>query len=705
MQPTEAGEDRHPSRGRLARLARAMALVGLVLGILEAGLLYFKPRVAGLTIPDTAYVIWFIAPLVDMLAGAAVGLLLGLSGMAVGSRRFMQVILPPIAAGIGGAYLCWILDWFGIGAGVTFPSRPTALTAIEGFVVAFIVILGFTIFGPRRFNGRDPISIKPWLVFDSAVTAALVCGIIFYAVFRPPRPGAAHENSGIALSARKPSQPNIALIVLDTVRADHLTCYGYFRPTTPGLCALARRGVLFENAIAPSSWTLPSLTSIFTGLMPHQTGANWSRAPAPEPWTLARILQSKGFETAGFNANPYYGLAGWRLSEGFDLYDDDSTSIRHNLAVTFIGQSVLQWLYDRTIRFNQFNHRTADDLNRDILRWARRRKQGQPYFLFVNYMDAHRPYLPPAPFDHRFGGIPPPLLPRLAAALRNGRPQKPYTTAERAEMIDGYDNSLAYLDGRAASLIRFLGGLPGGGSTVFIITSDHGEGFGEHNAYDHGWNLYREALHVPLMIFGPGIPAGFRIQDTAPTRDLFATIIDLTLPELRSNRAIASATLRRLWSGGPSPAPQAVLSELDFASSGADPSMLSLTTAQWQIILNPGGRAELYDVLHDPGEQRNLAQKLALHPQDQAVLPNLRADLEAKAAYSLLPWRGIEYLSPLDSRAGGFIRAASEGRLKLPSVVEPPIGSAQAIFSHQPPSQLMRPPAPEEQNLRTLPYH
>lgn len=706
MEPIEAGKERFSSRGlSAARFTQAMALVGLILGVLEAGLLYFRPRAAGLTIPDTAYVVWFIAPLVDMLAGAVVGLLLGLLGLIgmAGGRRLRQTILPPVAAGIAGAYLCWMLDSFGIGAGVIFPRRPGLATVLTGFVAAFIIAFGTLRFRYWRLKARGSHRAKQWLAFDSAVTAALACGIIFYAVFQPLRPAA--QSSAAALSAKKLAQPNVALIVLDTVRADHFSCYGYSRLTTPSLCSLAHRGVLFENAIAPSSWTLPSLTSIFTGLMPHQTGANWSNPPAPEPWTLARILQSKGYETAGFNANPYYGLAGWRLSEGFDLYDDDSASIRHNLAVTFIGQSILQWLYERTVRYNQFNHRTADDLNRDIMRWARRREPGRPYFLFVNYMDAHRPYLPPASFDHRFGRIPRPLLPRLASALRNGRPEKPYTAAERAEMVDGYDNSLAYLDGRAASLIRFLNDLPGGGSTIFIITADHGEGFGEHGAYDHGWNLYREALRVPLIIFGPGVPAGARIKDTVPTRNLFATIIDFTLPELRSNRAIASATLSRLWREGTSPAPQAVLSELDFVSNGVDPSLMSLTASDWQFILNPGGQAELYDVLCDPGEKRNLASD----PQDQAVLSSLRMDMEAKAAYSLLPWRGVEYLSPLDPLVGGFtggfIRTASEGRLKLPPQINLPIGAAQAIFSHQPPSQLVHPSAPEEQNLRTLPYH
>ncbi|MGH9342841.1 MAG: sulfatase, partial [Terriglobia bacterium] len=691
---------RAPSRWLPAwRFALAGATLGLLVGVIEAALLYFIPRAAGLVHPDVEYVIWFLAPMVDLLAGALLGLILGLLCALARSRTLVASFLMSVGLGLIGAYLLWMLDWFRIGAGIVFPRRLDASTSIGFFVVIFVAALVASLVIAKRidhfFKAEQRVPCHRWLAFHGIVLAVLAVGIIFYATHRPLNDSAmraAARGTSRLIGPARNTNPNIVLIVLDTVRADHFPCYGYSRRTTPDLCALAARGVLFEDAVAPSSWTLPSITSIFTGLMPHETGVDWGRPLGPAPWTLAKILRSKGFETAGFNANPFYGLAGWRLREGFNLYDDDSTAIRHNLAVTFLGQSILQTLYDRLIRYNQFNHRNADDLNRDVERWARCRDASEPYFLFINYMDAHRPYLPPAPFDRRFGRIPRRLLPRVTSALNNGRPPLAYTTEERADLVAGYDNSLAYLDSRVRDLIGFLRTQPGGGRTIFILTSDHGEGFGEHGAYDHGWNLYREVLHVPLIITGAGIPAGMRIPAPVPDRDIFSTVIDLALG---LKGPIASTSLRRFWQPATQPvtAGDAVVSELDIFSQGSDPAALSLTKSKWNLLINSDGQAELYDLMNDPGEQSNLAEE----PRLQATAAQLRASLEARLAYSLLPWRGPDYLSALNQSGSSFIRQVSQKQLKLPNEDILPIGSAQAIFSHQPPSQLIRPSTSERQ--------
>ncbi|MGH9352646.1 MAG: sulfatase [Terriglobia bacterium] len=689
------------------RFALAGATLAFFVGVIEAALLYFIPRATGLIHPDVEYVIWFLAPMVDLLAGAFLGLLLGIVCAFGKSRPLITAIFVSAGFGLLGAYLSWMLDWFRIGAGILFPRRLDASTAVEFFLVVFVIALVLVTFSAKRidhfFRTDQQFPRGRWLILHLIVLAILAGGVVFYATHRALNYSTAQGEGGgpshIGPSAQ-PLLPNIVLIVLDTVRADHLPCYGYPRSTTPGLCALAAQGALFENAIAPSSWTLPSITSIFTGLMPHQTGADWGRPPDPAPWMLAKILQSKGYETAGFNSNPFYGLAGWRLSEGFDLYDDDSASIRHNLAVTFLGQSVLQTLYDRLIRYNQFDRRDADDVNHDVEQWARRRAAGEPYFLFINYMDAHRPYLPPASFNHRFGRIPRRLFPRVTSALNNGRPPSAYTSQERGDLIDGYDNSLAYLDSRVQKLIGFLRTQPRGGQTIFIVTSDHGEGFGEHGTYDHGWNLYREVLRVPLIIEGPGVPAGVRVQALVSDRDIFSTVLDLALG---LKGAVASTSLRPFWQPGAQPvnAADEVVSELDIFSQGSDPASLSLTTQEWHLILDSGGRAELYDILKDPGERSDLAAD----PRLQSTLASLRASLEARLAYSLLPWRALDYLSPLNQAGANFIRQVSQQRLKLPDENVMPIGSAQAVFSHQPPSQLVRPSPSEQQTLRSLPYH
>ncbi|HEV2499242.1 MAG TPA: sulfatase [Terriglobia bacterium] len=695
---------RAPSRWLPAwRFVLVFALVGLGIGVVEAALLYFIPRVTGLIQPDVEYVIWFLAPLVDLLAGALTGLVLGLLYVSKKNQPLMTAVLVSAGLALTGAYLFWMLDWFRIGAGTLFPRHLVVSTAVKFFLIIFVIALVPATLGSKHvdhfFKSEQWFSRRRGLELHAIVLAILVGGIVFYATHRPMNYAAMQSKGGPSRAAPS-TLPNIALIVLDTVRADHFSCYGYPRPTTPNLCALAGQGVLFQNAIAPSSWTLPSLTSIFTGLMPHQTGVDWGMALDADPWTIAKILQSKGYETAGFNSNPFYGLAGWRLSEGFDFYDDDSLSIRHNLAVTFLGQSILQTLYNRVVRYNQFDHRNADGLNRDVKRWMRRRDISNPYFLFINYMDAHRPYLPPAQFDHRFGRILSRLLPRVTAALADGRPPSAYTHEERVDLIAGYDNSLAYLDSRVGNLIDFLRTQPGGRQTIFLITSDHGEGFGEHGTYDHGWNLYREVLHIPLIIAGPTIPMGMRVSSPVPTRDIFSTVVDLALG---LKGVVASTSLRRFWQpeSMPPAASSGVISELDIFSQGADPASLSLTTPEWHLIINPGGQPELYNIRSDPGEKSNLASD----PSLQTTVTQLRATLQARLAYSLLPWRGLAYLSPLNRAGSDFIRQVSQKQLRLPTENIMPIGSAQAVFSHQPPSQLVHPSPSEQQALRSLPYH
>ncbi len=685
----------------LARMAWGGACVGFLVGALEASLFYFIPRAAGLLHPDVRYVIWFLTPLVDLLTGALLGLIVGAIGALLNlSNPARTAVVAGVGLGFAGAYITWLLDWFRIGTGLIFPRQLEITTAVFGFLVTFILALVmFRMFWLRVgdfFTAERSLSIGRWGWAPFAIVLMLAGGILFFVTHRPlPSFLARASEHGATTSIH----PNIVLIILDTVRADHLSCYGYRRPTTPHLDGFAARGVLFENVSAPSSWTLPSLASIFTGLLPHQHGADWAAPLDNESWTLARILQSKGYETAGFNANPFYGLAGWGLDEGFDLYDDDSFTLRHNLAVTFVGQSALRFLYDRLIRYNRFDRRDAADLNSDVARWYRSRDPSRPFFLFVNYMDAHRPYLPPAPYDHRFGKIPRHLLARLTAPLQDGHPRHPYPDQERQDLLDGYDNSLAYLDDQIGSLVRMVRSRPGGENTIFIVTSDHGEGFGEHGTYDHGWNLYSEVLRVPLIIWGPEIPAGIRVSDLVSNRRLFATAVDLALG---LKGPIAQASLAAHWMPHSSPAlpERPVISELVTLENGRDPSSVSLLTPEWHFIQNSDGSSELFNSRRDPMEKMNVAA----NPEMREVTDHLKTLLEARIAYSVLPWRSLAYLTSLDRPGASFIHQITSQHPELPSV-GPAIGSEQAYFSPHPPSQLLRTHEAEQDLLRTLPYH
>lgn len=762
------------SRSRLLlRFACMGATLGLGLGLVEAGLLFSFPRFSGLLRPDVDFVIWFVAPLVDLVSGALLGLTFGLSRWAVGNRRVwsgsrqghgsprssaaaraerlgVRELAPAFGApggaalagsvlparttaaalphslpadfdaalgvrwadlvgalgiGVVGAYLGWLLDWFRIGAGLIFPRRPGTALLVECFLATFVFAFLIKKAASRQrpitdFRRGHALPVRRLAILNLIAAFVVVCGTVWYALSRPD-PAALHRHPGGSASAQRDARPNMVLIVPDTVRADHLSCYGYTRRTTPAIDRIASRGTVFENAYAPASWTLASLVSIFTGLLPHQHGADWSLPPNPGPLTLARILRSEGYDTAGFSSNAFYGLGAWRLSDGFDLYVDDSYSVRHNLAATFLGQSVLECLYDRLVHYNQFAQRNAADVNQDIIRWCQHRASGRPFFLFINYMDPHRPYLPPSPFDRRFGEIPHRLLSRLIAPLKNGHPPRAYTARERQEMLDGYDNSLAYLDSQVGRLLEIIKSSASSTRTIIIFTSDHGEGFGEHGTYDHGWNLYREVLHVPLIIEGPGIPSGLRVANAVSNRQLFSTVLGVARAR---DREIAQTSLARFWSAqsGLDSLQNTAVSELAAHDSAhQEAASLSFATSRWQYIRDSNGWSELYDLKKDPLEEDNLTDR----PDVRSIATKLEGDLKAQIAYSVLPWYGPEYLASLVEQGGaGLLEQVRREKASLPPGLLP-IGTTQDYISHNPPSQVFRPNRAEQDLLRSLPYH
>jgi arylsulfatase A-like enzyme len=679
-----------------------------VLGGIEAAFLYYIPRFSGLTKPDVRGAIWVVTPLANAPLSALVGL--GLGWIAVLPRRQWprwQGAWAAVGSGLAATYLGWMFVWFRIGRGILVPSPSSSLSPAKyiALTLASYFLLGFLGYAAvlrwlfRRVrlyvSGADNWNIR-WLWFaDGAVLVALSLALIATSL-RTSQPLSASHPSPRAASPRN----NVVVVVMDTVRADHLSCYGYPRPTTPNLDKLAAEGVLFEQAVAPTSWTLPSLASISTGLLPHQHGAAWWRAMASQPMTLAKILKARGYETAAFNANPSFGLAGWGLDQGFDTYADAREWLRHNFAATFAGQSIYQALFQQFVSFNEFDHLNAGEINHQVMTWLRHRS-GRPYFLFINYMDAHRPYLPPAPYDHRFGRIPKSVLWRIEYAMNDGRLSRPLSAEELQDVIDGYDNSLRYLDEQIARLLVALRALPDAARTFVIVTSDHGEGFGEHGTYDHGWNLNREVLHVPLLVIGPQVPAGRHIASAVPLYELFATVLHLALPD--AGAPVRRASLSQFWmpDGGQQIAATPVLSELAYPKR--DRSLvaeLSLCDGRWHYVLSSGGHVQVFDWEKDVSEARNLADSAGF----QTVLEQLHLETESILARSTFPWRNFDYFQPLDQPGTPFFRRATANRDAFRPIGWP-AGSSQAFFTEQSP-EVTTPPTPSEEDLlRSLPYH
>jgi arylsulfatase A-like enzyme len=274
---------------------------------------------------------------------------------------------------------------------------------------------------------------------------------------------------------------------------------------------------------------------------------------------------------------------------------------------------------------------------------------------------------------------------------------------DRTALMGGYDNSLASLDNSVGDLLESLSHLPQWDNTVVIITSDHGEAFGEHGTYCHGMNLYSESVHVPLVIFGPGIPQGLGISRVVSTQDLFATALQFA--EVGA-APFSYAALQRYWTPGfdAGELDESVISELTpkYGFTGLWPQM-SLRTQDWEYIRDSRGKEALYRWTQDPGEQFNLAGSA----EYRYIVDGLRARLCNLIGDSRRPWLRPQYLSALDGPRRPFVNFAAS--LAEPAsgqrVPLPQIGDVQDRF---PPRAVVSAGAlepPDSDLLQSLPYH
>jgi arylsulfatase A-like enzyme len=453
--------------------------------------------------------------------------------------------------------------------------------------------------------------------------------------------------------------PNVLLIVLDTVRADHLSLYGYRRPTSPALQRLAERAIRFDEARATAPWTLPSHASLFTGRWPHEMDLDWQTPMGAEFPTLAEYLGSRGFATAGFVANVHYCSHEFGLDRGFTHYEDYvlgtlgplRTCLMGDLslkAVAYVGRMLSAALPGSRLlpgRHSTFwrdlavepPKRYAPSINRAFLDWlSRRNEPARPFFAFLNYFDAHTHYLLPEGTPYRFGQ--PPRTEADVQALADWAtldklhlPRYYKTLAE-----DCYDSCLAYLDEQLGELFGELKRRRVLDRTVVIVTADHGEGLGEHDLFFHGESLYRTEIHVPLLIAPPGQVRPAVVGETASLRDLPATIADLT--GQATGAPFPGRSLAGLWRdprpGGRGADCEGAISELvrpnpQDPNQGRSPahrgSLTALAEGDYVYIRNDGdGSEELFDERRDPQESDNRAR----FESARAIKERLRARLE-----------------------------------------------------------------------------
>jgi arylsulfatase A-like enzyme len=414
------------------------------------------------------------------------------------------------------------------------------------------------------------------------------------------------------LSQARAGAPNVLLIILDTVRAMNLSLYRYPRATSPNLERLAASGTRFDRALSTAPWTLPSHASMFTGRLPHELSADWlipldSRYP-----TLAEFFRAHGYATGGFCANVGYCSRVTGLDRGFIHYQDYLVRWQEWLGCSAWTRRLQENLTLREfLRTDQvLNRIPAPAISSGFLGWIEQRDR-HPFFAFLNYLDAHGPYLPPAPFDRQFAGVPrdgdlSPMRRFLVHPTRDLPPAK----VVQAE-IDQYDGALAYLDQQLGGLFAELERRGELENTIVVVTADHGEEFGEHGLFGHGNDLYRPAVHVPLVIrFPSAVPSGGEISTPVSLKDLAATVLDLA--GYSADSVFPGRTLARLWQDEP-PDGEPLISEVSkgirtpawYPVSLGD--MASVVIDGHRYIRNGDGREELYDFERDPLERTDLA--------------------------------------------------------------------------------------------------
>jgi arylsulfatase A-like enzyme len=382
----------------------------------------------------------------------------------------------------------------------------------------------------------------------------------------------------------------VVLVSIDTLRPDHLGAYGYERATSPNLDALARDGVLFESAWAPSPWTLPSHASMLTGLSPYRHGAvARDDGIRPDVPLLAETLREHGYATVGMVSAPFVSSR-----HGFDRGFDGFTEATRRRG----------------------NRKT---FHADVLRTVRELPR-EPFFLFVHYFDVHAPYDPPAEFD-RFRKDP--STPRTRRDGRVSQLQRlaasgkiELDSARRDRLIDLYDGGILAMDDKLGELLAAVRARTRG-HVVVLVTSDHGEEFLEHGGLMHTRTLYDEVLRVPLVVAGAGVRRGARVGDMVSLLDVTPTVLSLAgvAPEGLEGRSLHDV-LARDGARVPDPRPLALLTLAHDHSV----ALRGMRTPGTKLILDlQHGKGELYDLREDPKESVDLYPDPAFDPLERAL--------------------------------------------------------------------------------------
>ena len=598
------------NRTELTTLLLIAVWFGVVTGLVEgAGLMLFQ-RLNWASWGPMLHVSWpilWISPLSDVL------FFLFLAGCVSLIARLIPR-LPALPALVFLLSVLSVYNWLTVTARLY--HRSCLLLAI-GAATAFT----------RWFSAHREAVVRfwkrsvPWVIAAGALAFIGVQGGLRLAESRrlAELPGAASGS------------PNVLVIVIDTLRADHLSSYGYPRPTSPNIDRMAQQGTLFENAVSTSSWSFPSHVSLLTGRYEFEHGmGEVPRMPlfgrAVNGFrgfpTLGQALEQRGYRTAAFSANRTYFSSDLGFWQGMTHFEDYFHSPADAFVRTLYGREfsriylsrtehskpkrLLRWLGVESILDAdeegsgsrggaQGVRKRATEVNRELLDWVGEPDGSQrPFFAVLNYFDVHAPYGGPRSFVKQW-------------------PQD--------DPVDLYDDSIRYVDDCIGQLTTKLAERGFGKNTLVVITSDHGESLGQHGLKSHGSALYREVIRVPLILWFPDqVRSDLRVTEEVSNSAIPATVMDL----LRgSPRGFPGPTLSQFWRerSGHLEKPVA-LSELEKnefltrqeqEDAGTVPTatsgrMQSLVVGSWHLVVHETLGAQLYNWTQDPGELHDLSR-------------------------------------------------------------------------------------------------
>lgn len=424
--------------------------------------------------------------------GVALGYLLGVD-LALDQLRSGGGFTDPVNLGIGA---------------VVFVASVAVGSLASRLLAPFVTKL-------ERRLAEEPLVPRPlsWGLVGLLLLATAASAPAF-----DPSPDAPEPRYSQLSSNPTSGGPNVVLITIDTLRADHLGCYGYERDTSPFLDEIASEGTRFADPVSAASWTKPATGTILTGLYPSRHGGLYfgSRLQLPEgEQSLAEAYRRAGYATAGFVSNPNIKRV-FEFDRGFDEYFD--APVEDTLTLACLRESSFGRVWSSLTR-HAFNWKNANDvraMNRHVFAWLDENKD-ERFFLYVHYIDPHEPYDPPDEYEAEW------------VADHDGPLGFPIHNERKKKIgLDLYDGEIRYTDDHLRELKAKLEEHGLWENTVFVVTSDHGEEWYEKDMLGHGFSLYQPVVQVPLIFHGPGIPSGHVVEAPVQIVDLAATLLDVS---------------------------------------------------------------------------------------------------------------------------------------------------------------------------------